>query len=134
VNLAVFTADIASVFRSMIEKAGLRFAVDCAPVSEPVYVDRSMWEKVVLNLLSNAFKFTFKGEIAVSLSRVGRSAELSVRDTGTGIVSMNCRDCSSDFTGSRARPAELSRGRESGWHWFRRWSSFTVERCGSRAP
>src|SRR5262249_51185022 len=49
------------------------------------YIDREMWEKVVLNLLSNAFKFTFHGQITVSLRRSGPSAELSIRDTGTGI-------------------------------------------------
>ena len=54
-------------FRSAIEHAGLRLVVDCPPLAEPVYVDRDMWEKIVLNLLSNAFKFTFAGEIAVAL-------------------------------------------------------------------
>ena len=44
-----------------------------------------MWEKVVLNLLSNAFKFTFDGEIEVSLRLVGKAVRLTVRDTGTGI-------------------------------------------------
>jgi len=39
----------------------------------------------VLNLLSNAFKFTFEGEIAVVLRPVGDQVELVVRDTGTGI-------------------------------------------------
>ncbi len=84
-DLAAFTADLASVFRSAIERAGLRLAVDCPPLDEPVFVDREMWEKVVLNLLSNAFKFTFEGEIAVTLRQAGRTAELTVRDTGTGV-------------------------------------------------
>lgn len=66
-DLAAFTAELASVFRSAIEKANLRLVVDCPPLPEPVYVDRAMWEKIVLNLLSNAFKFTFTGEIRVSL-------------------------------------------------------------------
>ncbi len=66
-DLAALTADLASVFRSAVERAGLRLVVDCPPLPEPVYVDRDMWEKIVLNLLSNAFKFTFEGEIAVAL-------------------------------------------------------------------
>ncbi|MGA8874016.1 MAG: ATP-binding protein [Candidatus Korobacteraceae bacterium] len=84
-DLTSFTAEIASVFRSAMEKAGLRFLVDCEPLGEPVYVDRDMWEKIVLNLLSNAFKFTFEGEVALSLKRVHGSVQLTVRDTGVGI-------------------------------------------------
>jgi len=84
-DLAGFTSELASVFRSATDKAGLRLRVDCPDLGEPVYVDRDMWEKVVLNLISNAFKFTFEGEIAVSVGRVGNMAELRVRDTGVGI-------------------------------------------------
>ncbi len=84
-DLASFTSELASVFRSATDKAGLRLVVDCRDLGEPVYVDRDMWEKIVLNLLSNAFKFTFDGEIAVSVHRVGSTAELRVRDTGVGI-------------------------------------------------
>ncbi len=84
-DLATLTADLAGVFRSAIERAGLRLQVDCPPPPEPVYVDREMWEKIVLNLLSNAFKFTFEGEISVCLSAVDQQIELKVRDTGTGI-------------------------------------------------
>jgi PAS domain S-box-containing protein len=88
-DLAAFTSDLTSVFRSAIEQAGLRLQVDCPPLAEPTYVDREMWEKIVLNLLSNAFKFTFEGEIQVSV-RLGAGesrsfAVLEVRDTGTGI-------------------------------------------------
>jgi PAS domain S-box-containing protein len=84
-DLAVCTADLASVFRSAAERAGLRLTVDCPPIPDPVYVDREMWEKIVLNLLSNAFKFTFAGEIEVSLRTIGAAVELCVRDTGTGV-------------------------------------------------
>jgi signal transduction histidine kinase/DNA-binding NarL/FixJ family response regulator len=87
-DLAALTEDLASSFRSVVEKAGLRQVVQCLPLAQPVYVDRDMWEKIVLNLISNAFKFTFEGEIAVNLrpSSDGQSAELTVRDTGTGIA------------------------------------------------
>ncbi|MBC1220982.1 type II toxin-antitoxin system ParD family antitoxin [Nostoc sp. UCD121] len=84
-DLAVFTSELASVFRSAIEKAGLRLIVDCPPLQQRVYVDREMWEKIVLNLLSNAFKFTFAGEITVALGSDGERVEMEVRDTGTGI-------------------------------------------------
>jgi PAS domain S-box-containing protein len=84
-DLAAFTTELASVFRAATERAGLKLSVDCPKLSEPVYVDRDMWEKVVLNLVSNAFKFTLEGEIEVSLREVDGAAELRVRDTGVGI-------------------------------------------------
>ena len=85
VDLSAFTAELASVFRSAVEKAGLQLDIDCPPMSEPAYVDREMWEKIVLNLVSNAFKFTFEGVIEVKLRNTGTHFELTVRDTGTGI-------------------------------------------------
>lgn len=84
-DLATHTVELTSLFQSAIEQAGLRLIVDCPPLPQPVFVDRDMWEKIVLNLLSNAFKFTFEGEITVSLHSVGNQVELMVRDTGTGI-------------------------------------------------
>jgi signal transduction histidine kinase len=87
VDLAIFTAELASNFHSAIEKAGLRLVVDCPSLPQPVYVDIDMWEKVVLNLISNAFKFTFEGEIAIVTrpSSDGSCAEVTIRDSGTGI-------------------------------------------------
>ncbi|HVO89784.1 MAG TPA: ATP-binding protein [Casimicrobiaceae bacterium] len=85
VDLAGFTAELAAVFRAAIERAGMRLIVSCPPLSEPTFVDREMWEKIVLNLLSNAFKFTLRGEIDVRVQAVDGCAELSVRDTGVGI-------------------------------------------------
>ncbi len=84
-DLATLTADLASAFRSTLEKAGLRFTVDCAPLPDPVFADRDMWEKIVFNLLSNAFKFTFQGGVTLRLARENADAVLRVADTGTGI-------------------------------------------------
>jgi signal transduction histidine kinase len=85
VDLGSLTAGLAGAFQSLVEDAGLRLTVHCPPLPAPVYVDRARWEKVVLNLISNAFKFTFEGEIAVALSWHGDHVELDVRDTGIGI-------------------------------------------------
>ena len=85
VDAASLTRDLASNFRSAMESAGLAFAVDCVPIDESLFLDREMWEKIVLNLLSNAFKFTFAGTIAVRLRREGAEALLEVADTGVGI-------------------------------------------------
>jgi signal transduction histidine kinase/DNA-binding response OmpR family regulator len=84
-DLGTFTAELASLFRSAIEGAGLELALDCEPGPPGAYVDREMWEKIVLNLVSNAFKYTFQGKIGVSLHSSGGSARLIVSDTGTGI-------------------------------------------------
>ena len=84
-NLPQLTADLASVFRSATDKAGLALIVDCPPLDELVYVDRDMWEKIVFNLVSNAFKFTLAGQIAVTLRADGDDMRLVVRDSGGGI-------------------------------------------------
>ena len=84
-DISIFTRNIAGSFRSAIENAGLHFNVNCEHIIQPVYIDRSMWEKIVLNLLSNAFKYTLTGSITVSLSATDNNAELTIVDTGVGI-------------------------------------------------
>jgi signal transduction histidine kinase len=84
-DLTQYTAELAANFHSAMERAGLNFVIDCEPVPEAVYVDREMWEKIVLNLLSNALKFTFEGMVRISLRSGGGRVELKVEDTGTGI-------------------------------------------------
>ena len=86
-DISAFTAELASTFRSALDKAGLRLRVDCPPLPADIHVDRDMFEKIVLNLLSNAFKFTFTGEIGVEvhLNADATAAEVIIGDTGTGI-------------------------------------------------
>lgn len=110
-DLAALTTDIVSSFRSVVERAGLSLKLDCPPLSEPVYVDREMWEKIILNVLSNAFKFTFEGEIAVALQANGDFAELQVRDTGIGIAKTDLAHIFERFhrvVGARSRTYEGS--------------------------
>ena len=111
VDLARLTADLASTFRSAIERGGLAFEVDCPPLPEPIYVDAAMWEKIVLNLLSNAFKFTLDGRIRVALQWDGAAAVLTVEDTGAGIPSHELSRVFERFhriEGTRARTHEGS--------------------------
>ena len=84
-DLAALTRDLASTFRSLMEQAGLAFEIDCPSLSRPVAVDAGMWEKIVLNLLSNAFKFTLQGSVRVELRELPDQVVLRVRDTGAGI-------------------------------------------------
>ena len=128
-DLAVLTTELTSAFQSTIERAGLRLMLRCDPLPEPVYVDREMWEKIVFNLLSNAFKFTFDGEIRVSLRwedgnnrRDQEERELAdlpsssyaileVEDTGTGIPAAELPHLFERFhrvQGARARTYEGS--------------------------
>lgn len=85
VDLAALTTDLASNFRSAIEKAGMTLRMICPSALPPVFVDRQMWEKILLNLLSNAFNYTFHGTITVRLQLLASAVEVSIEDTGVGI-------------------------------------------------
>ena len=102
VDLCALTTDLASTFRSAMERAGLEFDVTCVPLGEPVYVDRDMWEKIVLNLISNAFKFTLHGRVIVSVRRAIRPR----RGRGRGHRDRH----SAGPTAARVRPLSPGRG------------------------
>lgn len=85
VDVSKFTGELASLFRSTVEKVGLELVVETSPMPEELYVDKEMWEKIILNLLSNAFKFTFDGRITVKSRWIETGAEIVVADTGIGI-------------------------------------------------
>jgi PAS domain S-box-containing protein len=84
-DLCEMTTDLASSFRSIIEKAGMKLDVHCDPPGDTFYVDRQLWEKIVLNLISNAFKYTLEGSISVDLRQEAQEAVLTITDTGVGI-------------------------------------------------
>ena len=103
------------------------FEVDCPPLPEPVYVDRDMWEKVVLNLLSNALKFTFDGSIRVSLRAEGGDAVVRVADTGIGVAAGGDAAAVRAVPPHRDTPAPgPTRAAASAWPWCRSWSGCTA--------
>jgi signal transduction histidine kinase len=111
INLSALTADLASHFHTATERAGLTLTVECPPLPELMYVDRDMWEKIVLNLLSNAFKHTFEGGISVRLTWTGDGAQLIVEDTGVGIAAKDLARLFERFhrvEGARSRTHEGS--------------------------
>jgi PAS domain S-box-containing protein len=85
VDLARLTAETASGFASAFEQVGVRYEVDCPDAAEPAWVDPAKWEKVVLNLVSNAFKYTPEGRVRVALRLDPDAFRLTVTDTGIGI-------------------------------------------------
>ncbi|MBU1011171.1 MAG: PAS domain-containing protein [Bacteroidetes bacterium] len=108
-DLGLFTTELASMFQPATEKAGIEFLVDCPALPEMVYIDREMWEKIVLNLLSNAFKHTFTGQIRISLNWKTDQVELTVQDSGVGIPKEELSHLFERFhrvKGSRSRTVE----------------------------
>lgn len=85
IDLAELTTDLVSAFRSAFDAAGLDLLIAVPPAGQPVSCDPDLWEKVLLNLVSNALKFTHEGSVSVSLRDEPDGAVLEVTDTGIGI-------------------------------------------------
>jgi PAS domain S-box-containing protein len=86
VDLAALAQECTAAFRPVIEAASLRLRVEAGPQPLPAYVDRTMWSSAALHLISNAFKHSFQGEIAVRLSSEDGQAVLTVEDASDALA------------------------------------------------
>ncbi|MFT3770925.1 MAG: ATP-binding protein [Minicystis sp.] len=109
-DLARLTAELASAFEPAMARAGLAFTVDCPALPEPVFVDHDMWEKIVLNLVSNALKFTFAGAVRVAIRARGDDVEMTVADTGTGIAAEELPRLFERFHRGKGTPSRTHEG------------------------
>ncbi|HEY3404019.1 MAG TPA: ATP-binding protein [Ohtaekwangia sp.] len=108
-DFVAYTTERAANFQSAIETAGLKYVVKTEAIDAPVYLNREMWEKIVFNLLSNAFKFTHAGKVEVIIREKKKNVELRIKDTGIGIEAKNMDrifDRFVRFEGTRARTYE----------------------------
>jgi PAS domain S-box-containing protein len=85
VDICSLTEGLASTFRSAIDKAGMTLEFRSSSIRSDVYVDTEMWERIILNLVSNAFKYSKRGSISIDVRQVDQEIQVSVADTGVGI-------------------------------------------------
>nr|WP_225000224.1 substrate-binding domain-containing protein [Cesiribacter sp. SM1] len=88
-DIVAFIRDVASSFKRVAQKRRISFMVDSKPEKLKVYFDTDKLDKVLFNLLSNAFKFTPDGGsigISIAVSDTYDSVEITVEDTGKGMA------------------------------------------------
>ncbi len=85
-DLAAFTRTLLEQLDPVIRGAGLTLVINLDTLPEEVYIDRDIWEQIVLSLLTNALCYTLQGGVAVRLAQEGSRVVLSVADTGIGIT------------------------------------------------
>src|SRR4051794_9323377 len=79
--------DVERSFRPVAEERRLTFEIDIDPTLPPsIVTDEQRLQQVLRNLLSNAFKFTHDGTVALRIGRDGERIAFSVADTGVGIA------------------------------------------------
>lgn len=91
--------ECAEMVRGEAEKAGLALRVDIAPGLSETMLDARAVKQILINLLTNAVKFTAAGEIALRVSEKDRVLTFDVADTGVGMSQMALARLGERFTG-----------------------------------
>jgi len=100
---------IEAIYRPQAEAKGLRFKTSVAPGLEEIRTDPSMVRKIMENLVGNAVKFTFSGEVSVALEKAEKGFfQIVARDTGVGIAAEDRQLVFTEFY--QVKPESPTRG------------------------
>ena len=109
IAVAPLVDEVAGTARTLAEQNKNRLSVECAPDLPPIEADSMRLRQILLNLLSNACKFTKSGEIALRVARIRHqgqdSLEFSVADTGIGMTSEQMARLFEEFSQADATTA-----------------------------
>jgi signal transduction histidine kinase len=89
-DLRELLRDVADITEPLLKKKGLRFSMECPAVGE-IDTDPAKLRQILLNLISNAVKFTPSGEVRLTGHLEDHQICLSVSDTGIGIDPANLK-------------------------------------------
>jgi signal transduction histidine kinase len=104
VDLAALVGDAAELYEALAEEKQLRFSTR-VDASVSLEGDRDLLFQALTNLIDNAIKYTpAGGEVSLELMRVGKTADIAVSDTGSGIA-----ETERDKVGQRFYRLESSR-------------------------
>jgi signal transduction histidine kinase/DNA-binding LacI/PurR family transcriptional regulator/AraC-like DNA-binding protein len=84
-NLETVIQEIMLLSEAIVREKGLAWRVELTPALPTVLADRTRLKQIILNLVSNATKFTEHGEVALSVTADDKTAMIMISDTGIGI-------------------------------------------------
>ena len=88
VDLAFLCRKLGEYVDTLAAQTGIRFHLDCGPLSLPTAGDSSLLHRMLLNLISNAMRAAGSGgEVGLRLEKKGDRAQITIWDTGSGMAS-----------------------------------------------
>ena len=86
-DLGAFVVELTDLFRGAVERLGVDFVVDVQPHDKLVFVDPTLFEMALSNLIGNSLKYTDQGRITIRVRFDEKNVLVTVADTGVGIPS-----------------------------------------------
>jgi signal transduction histidine kinase len=112
-DLAALCRDVAAMFESAVDRAGIRLELEVPPSPPTAWVDRDLFERVLTNLLSNAIKFTRHGTVTVRMVELGSHLRGAPADLRALLPRPRRRG--PDPRGDRHRAVPRPRHRDAPW-------------------